>query len=166
VTVTVKHRDVPCPKCKVSPRSACRFPSGHILLHGKNAPLCKERGALARRVQSILRAHFHIVEKPCNGEAHRNPFIDHCMVCAPRWGVVEVLVPNDLPPAGTWYDEAASLTKDPIIVRMASEVPSHVDLRSWNFISAANDEYHRRGGKSAGYIGGPAEAIRQLKKGR
>jgi len=22
----------------------------------------------------------------CNGEAHRNPFIDHCMACAPFWG--------------------------------------------------------------------------------
>lgn len=22
----------------------------------------------------------------CNGEAHRNPFIDHCGVCMPRWG--------------------------------------------------------------------------------
>lgn len=21
----------------------------------------------------------------CNGEAHKNPFIDHCMVCMPFW---------------------------------------------------------------------------------
>lgn len=26
----------------------------------------------------------------CHGEAHRNPYIDHCMICAPRWGLVEV----------------------------------------------------------------------------
>lgn len=24
----------------------------------------------------------------CNGEAHRNPHIDNCMVCMPRWGWV------------------------------------------------------------------------------
>lgn len=25
---------------------------------------------------------------PCNGEAHSNPWIDNCMVCAPRWGAI------------------------------------------------------------------------------
>lgn len=25
---------------------------------------------------------------PCTGEAHRNAFIDNCMQCAPRWGLV------------------------------------------------------------------------------
>lgn len=25
---------------------------------------------------------------PCNGEAHSNPYIDNCMVCAPRWGTM------------------------------------------------------------------------------
>jgi hypothetical protein len=29
--------------------------------------------------------NFRIVE--CHGEAHSNPFIDHCMVCLPYWGV-------------------------------------------------------------------------------
>lgn len=24
----------------------------------------------------------------CTGEAHSNPYIDHCMVCAPEWGIV------------------------------------------------------------------------------
>ena len=24
----------------------------------------------------------------CTGEAHRNPFIDNCMVCAPNWEIV------------------------------------------------------------------------------
>lgn len=28
---------------------------------------------------------------PCTGEAHSNPYIDHCMMCAPRWGQREVL---------------------------------------------------------------------------
>lgn len=27
---------------------------------------------------------------PCDGEAHKNPHIDNCMSCAPRWGEVEV----------------------------------------------------------------------------
>jgi hypothetical protein len=26
----------------------------------------------------------------CKGEAHSNPFIDHCGVCMPRWGWCEV----------------------------------------------------------------------------
>ena len=29
---------------------------------------------------------------PCTGEAHSNPYIDHCMMCAPYWGMREVLV--------------------------------------------------------------------------
>ncbi len=32
---------------------------------------------------------------PCDGEAHSNPHIDHCMVCMPRWGEVEELAPID-----------------------------------------------------------------------
>jgi hypothetical protein len=32
---------------------------------------------------------------PCDGEAHRNPFVDHCGQCAPRWGQVEELAPVD-----------------------------------------------------------------------
>lgn len=27
---------------------------------------------------------------PCDGEAHENPRIDNCGVCAPRWGEIEV----------------------------------------------------------------------------
>lgn len=30
----------------------------------------------------------------CHGEAHDNPYIDHCLVCAPRWGLVPA---NPLP---------------------------------------------------------------------
>lgn len=33
---------------------------------------------------------------PCPGEAHGNPWIDHCGYCAPRWGQVEELAPVDL----------------------------------------------------------------------
>jgi hypothetical protein len=33
---------------------------------------------------------------PCPGEAHSNPWIDHCGHCAPRWGQVEELAPVDL----------------------------------------------------------------------
>ena len=27
---------------------------------------------------------------PCNGEAHSNPYIDNCGMCAPHWGYCEV----------------------------------------------------------------------------
>lgn len=33
---------------------------------------------------------------PCPGEAHSNAFIDHCAVCAPRWGQVEEYAPIDI----------------------------------------------------------------------
>ncbi len=26
----------------------------------------------------------------CDGEAHSNPHIDHCMMCAPNWGRIAV----------------------------------------------------------------------------
>lgn len=32
--------------------------------------------------------------KECHGEAHKNPHIDHCGICAPFWGVI--VVPYDL----------------------------------------------------------------------
>lgn len=35
-------------------------------------------------------------EKACPGEAHSNPYIDNCMTCAPRWGVVPTYAPLDL----------------------------------------------------------------------
>jgi hypothetical protein len=25
---------------------------------------------------------------PCEGEAHKNAFIDHCVLCMPRWGEI------------------------------------------------------------------------------
>jgi hypothetical protein len=37
----------------------------------------------------FCRAHFEthkLIEVQCIGEAHKNPFIDHCMVCLPHWG--------------------------------------------------------------------------------
>jgi len=33
---------------------------------------------------------------PCPGAAHLNPHVDHCLVCAPRWGIVDELAPVDL----------------------------------------------------------------------
>ena len=30
----------------------------------------------------------HLV--PCPGPAHKNPYIDNCGLCAPRWGWVEI----------------------------------------------------------------------------
>jgi hypothetical protein len=36
-----------------------------------------------------------VVFIPCTGEAHGNPYIDHCMLCAPRWGQMEVMQLKD-----------------------------------------------------------------------
>lgn len=39
---------------------------------------------------------------PCTGEAHTNPYIDHCEQCAPRWGWMETTGPatRGRPPGG------------------------------------------------------------------
>ena len=66
---------------------------------------CLVRGCLERPMNSVqlCRAHnqTHIVEeRPCNGEAHRPEVagcIDHCMVCMPNWGVIDVAVPRPVP---------------------------------------------------------------------
>ena len=42
--------------------------------------------------RTYCRDGFKIVQ--CDGEAHDNPHIDHCMQCAPRWGWV--MVPREL----------------------------------------------------------------------
>lgn len=48
----------------------------------------EECGKRARVVIFRADGHTHLV--PCDGDAHENPFIDHCGLCAPRWGLVEV----------------------------------------------------------------------------
>lgn len=35
-------------------------------------------------------------EEPCTGEAHSNPWIDNCALCAPKWGVMPVYKPVDV----------------------------------------------------------------------
>jgi hypothetical protein len=94
----IKGLHVPCPECGAKTTNhyagqraeRCVSPTGGTYTH-------KARLALARRISTLLRCHFDIVIKPCTGEAHRpevGGMIDHCMVCAPRWGDVEVLVPR------------------------------------------------------------------------
>lgn len=35
-----------------------------------------------------IEAIERVVFLPCNGEAHSNAYIDNCMICMPRWGVI------------------------------------------------------------------------------
>lgn len=87
---TAKFTDVKCPTCGAQPVGNQE--------NWREARKCKclARKALARKVTGILVEHFNVVEEACTGEAHSNPHIDHCMVCLPRWGVVEKLVPKHL----------------------------------------------------------------------
>ena len=50
-------------------------------------------------------------EVDCPGEAHSNPFIDNCGVCAPNWGKVPEVLPVDMEEART-LGLAVSLTND------------------------------------------------------
>jgi hypothetical protein len=37
----------------------------------------------------FCREHFEthrLIDVKCTGEAHSNPYIDHCFVCLPHWG--------------------------------------------------------------------------------
>lgn len=40
------------------------------------------------KVHKPLPKDIHLVA--CNGEAHSNGYIDNCMLCAPRWGWLEL----------------------------------------------------------------------------
>ena len=47
----------------------------------------------------FCKTHFathRIVTVKCTGEAHSNPFIDHCGVCMPHWGKYPVAVHKDV----------------------------------------------------------------------
>jgi hypothetical protein len=87
---------VRCPTCGVRPVGWHRYDAATGFHERGVACKCPARRALARKVSGILRAHFTVAERPCNGEAHSNPFIDHCMVCTPRWGTVEYLTPGEV----------------------------------------------------------------------
>ena len=87
----VKAAHVACPGCGAAPHRSCLSPMGNLL-----GVFHKPRIALARRVSSILQAHFEVRERPCTGAAHSNPFIDHCMVCMPGWGTVQYLTPKEV----------------------------------------------------------------------
>ena len=46
-------------------------------------------GHEGREIEAMLSKQYGIEPlKGCNGEAHRNPYIDNCGSCAPRWGWV------------------------------------------------------------------------------
>lgn len=45
-----------------------------------------ERGMA--RIRDRLALHIGRPLQPCKGEAHSNPHIDNCSLCAPRWGWV------------------------------------------------------------------------------
>jgi hypothetical protein len=96
----IKVAQVACPECGAAPRTSCLSPMGNRLTgYQGRSTFHKPRAALARRVSSILLAHFDVKEVPCSGEAHRpevGGMIDNCMVCAPRWGTVERLVPKEV----------------------------------------------------------------------
>jgi len=64
-----------------------------------------------------------------------------------------------------YSDVIAALMADPIIQAMASEIEGvEADLKSFTFIGAAHREYRRRGGQEPTHVGGPAEAIRRLRR--
>jgi len=54
---------------------------------------CTTRTLRGSRFCNEHDALYEIQLRPCNGEAHQ-PGVDydHCMVCAPRWGEMEILV--------------------------------------------------------------------------
>lgn len=75
----------------ISKTDTDNFPTRHRC-EGKikpGTPFCKEHFATHR-----------IVTIKCTGEAHSNPYIDHCGVCMPHWGKYPVAVLKDAPVEG------------------------------------------------------------------
>ena len=84
----------------LSKRKRCKvyvFPAGKSYkerCEGKikpSTPFCKE--------------HFEthkLVEMQCMGEAHSNPYIDHCGVCMPHWGKYPVAVLKETQGTKPW----------------------------------------------------------------
>lgn len=67
----------------------------HLVARSRAAKLLNDlRQALARRddpeaIENFIQRQYGIDPLlPCRGEAHENPHVDHCMLCAPRWGWV------------------------------------------------------------------------------
>lgn len=88
----VKPLDVWCPHCHAMPGKVCPT---IIMYRDENRSVHAERKAVQLRVRAILRSHFVVAERPCNGEAHQfGVDVDHCMVCLPNWGRVEYLTPR------------------------------------------------------------------------
>ena len=70
---------------KHNPRSKFKF----IVAKDEDHPLA------GREIQMYERGTTgNLVD--CPGEAHSNAFIDHCGLCAPRWGKVEEVAPLDM----------------------------------------------------------------------
>lgn len=74
-------------KCWYIQRSDHATPS--IFTKSEAERLCREVNDGSR---ACLDGHHFV---PCDGEAHSNPHIDHCSLCAPHWGVV--MVPDESP---------------------------------------------------------------------
>lgn len=65
------------------------------------------------------------------------------------------------------YEETVQLLmKDPVIIGMAEEIPTHFDPQPWYFMTRALQTYTERGGQIPTHIGGPAEAVRRLVQAR
>jgi hypothetical protein len=66
---------------------------------------------------------------PCPGDAHSNPYIDNCMICAPRWGEIPERAPVD-------FDVAK---RDGLVV-CAADVPDDMNIPAENAVNVA--KYH------------------------
>lgn len=76
---------------------------------------------------------------PCTGEAHSNPHIDNCMVCAPRWGQMEVRNPR----YRTRHDFVAEILA--ICNRIARAVGHSSDYARYLDQITAEEKQHRKG---------------------
>jgi hypothetical protein len=51
-----------------------------------------DRVAILSHLFDLVHGYSIPVPHPCSGEAHSNPYIDHCGVCMPNWGTVQIPV--------------------------------------------------------------------------
>ena len=47
------------------------------------------RNVEPQHIEEVFSSYGVAPLEKCHGEAHSNPYIDNCGVCAPRWGLVD-----------------------------------------------------------------------------
>ena len=109
---------------------------------------------LLERMEAMCERHAIALLTLCTGEAHRDPHIDHCGVCAPRWGYcgeavrVEAKRTQGAPPPITpvEFDEADFAVAERIARRLGYRQIAYTSTSAlWGLFCLPDRASQRRG---------------------